>query len=279
VTSFCPDGIAAGRLVLDSSVPTRAFYDIDTPRTLADLASHGAAAVGDVQYVNGELIREYDVFLSFTGGPMLRELEERWGVKRALPLYCSVDPEVHRPVAPVDRYACALGYLGSYSHDRQPAVERLLLEPARRKPDDRFEAVMPGTPAEVVWPANVTFRSHLAPPEHAAFYSSNRITLNVTRQAMVRSGYAPSVRLFEASACGAPIVTDRWAGLETFFRPNDEILTADTTDEALEALALSDSELARIARAARERCLAEHTAARRAAELVRYCEQARSVTA
>jgi spore maturation protein CgeB len=274
VSSFCPDGLAAGRLVVDSAVAVRAFYDIDTPRTLADLASAGAAAVGDVQYLDASLVPGYDLVLSFAGGPLLDELERRWGARRAVPLYCSVDPEVHGPAPSVAGARAALGYLGTYSADRQPTVDRLLAEPARRRPGQRFEVAGSLYPTDLDWPPNVVQRGHLPPEQHPAFYGASRLTLNVTRAAMRRVGYCPSVRLFEAASCGAPILSDSWPGLDELLAPGREILIADTAEEAEEALDLTDRELAELAAAARERVLAEHTAAARADQLVAYCEAA-----
>ncbi len=274
VTSFCPDGLDAARLVLDAAGSLRVFYDIDTPVTLAELRQHGVATATGARYLTPELIPEYDLYLSFTGGPLLREIERVWGARRAAPLYCSVDPEEHRPVEPRPEFRCALGYLGTYTPDRQPAIDDLLFAPARRTPDERFWVVGSLFPQGIDWPVNVFVRPHLPPAEHAAFYCANRLTLNVTRRAMMEVGYSPSVRIFEAASCGTPVLTDRWPGLEAFFEPGVEILTAATTDEATAALAAGDGELARIAAAARERTLAEHTAAVRAAQLVAACEAA-----
>ena len=275
VTSYCPDGLEACRLVLGARGPVRAFYDLDTPVTLAALAEHGLAVPGGAQYLTPDLIPEFDVYLSFTGGPILDALESRWGARRAIPLYGSVDPEVHVPVAdPPHQFRCALGYLGTYAADRQPGVERLLFEPARRRPDDRFFLAGSLYPSEIDWPANVGRRLHLDPAQHPAFYSANRLTLNVTRRAMRAWGYTPSGRLFEAAACGAPIVTDRWPGLDAFFEPEAEIVVADSPEQVMHALEADDAQVRRISAAARERTLAQHTGATRAAELVAACEAA-----
>lgn len=272
VTSYCADGLAACRLVLDSPGPLHVFYDIDTPVTLAELSAHGIATATGARYLTPDLIPEFDLYLSFTGGPMLTRIETVWRARRVAPLYCSVDPEVHRPVAPLADFRCSLGYLATYSADRQAGLERGLIAPARRKPAERFVVVGSMYPSDVDWPPNVEVRRHLAPPEHAGFYCANRITLNVTREAMVRVGYSPSVRLFEAASCGTPLLSDWWPGLDEFFAPGEEILVARTTDDAVAALELGDAELARIARAARERTLAAHTAVVRARELVAHCE-------
>ncbi|HWI57520.1 MAG TPA: glycosyltransferase, partial [Bacillota bacterium] len=175
--------------------------------------------------------------------------------------------EVHRPVPAVEAYRCALSYLGTYAADRQAALEKLFIEPARRLPQQKFVIGGAQYPEAFPWTSNIFFTRHVAPGEHPGFYCSSRLTLNATRAAMAQMGYCPSGRLFEATACGTPILTDWWEGLDEFFVPGMEILVAQTTGEVVEALGLPAAELARIARAARERTLAEHTAERRAIEL------------
>jgi spore maturation protein CgeB len=275
VTSYCPDGLAACHLVLDQPSVLHVFYDLDTPITLAALAEHGLAVPSGAHYLTPELIPAFDLYLSFTGGPILDELKSRWGARRTAPLYGSVDPDVHQPVAePPAAFRCTLGYLGTYAADRQPALERLLIEPARARPHQRFCVVGSLYPEAVQWPPNVATHWHLEPAEHPAFYSANRLTLNVTRQAMRTWGFTPSGRLFEAAACGTPVLSDVWPGLETFFAPGQEILLAETPEQATAALDRDQADLRRIGQAARERVLAEHTGAHRASELTRTCEAA-----
>jgi spore maturation protein CgeB len=274
VTSYCPDGVAAGELVLGSVGAARVFYDLDTPVTLTRLAC------GDsVPYLGVRGLADYDLVLSYTGGAALTALRERLGARRVLPLYGSVDPQVHHPMPPIDRFRADLSYLGTYSADRQRGVVELFVEPAYRRPDARF--VMGGAqyPGDFPWAENIHFVRHLPPAEHPGFYSSCRLTLNVTREPMAAFGYCPSGRLFEAAACGTPVVTDSWEGLSEFFAPGEELLTVSNTADVLEAMELSDAELQRIGRAGRERVLAEHTSARRGAQLVEMLEGALSVGA
>jgi spore maturation protein CgeB len=270
--SYVPEGIAVARLVQELARGTTAFYDIDTPVTLARLAR------GECEYLVPELVRGFDLYLSFTGGPTLARIERELGSPAARAFYCSADPEVHRPDPRPPRWD--LGYVGTYGADRQPALDRLLTEPARRRPAMRFAVAGPQYPAELRWPANVERIEHLPPGEHAAFYAGQRYTLNVTRADMVRAGYSPSVRLFEAAACGTPVVSDPWAGLETIFVPGREILIARSTDEALRLLEeLPEEERQRIGERARARVLAEHTAHHRARALEAHVREAREARA
>ena len=270
VGSYVPDGVAVGRFVQEVAQGTTAFYDIDTPVTLAKLER------GDFEYLSPEIIPGYDLYLSFTGGPTLRHIEQRYGSPAARPLYCSVDADKYQPQDVPQRWD--LSYLGTYSDDRQPTVERLLGAVARALPDRRFCVAGPQYPAGIDWPANVERIDHVPPAGHPAFYAASRFTLNVTRADMIKAGWSPSVRLFEAAACGTPIISDVWEGLDQLLTPGSEILLAGITEDVIAALTEISSEQAHgIGRAARARVLREHTARHRAAELERYLTQAPSV--
>ncbi|MFL5296914.1 MAG: glycosyltransferase [Phenylobacterium sp.] len=269
VGSYVPDGVEVGRWVQATAGGVTAFYDIDTPVTLAKLAA------GDRAYISPELIPGYRLYLSFTGGPTLGLLERRYGAPAARALYCSVDAHAYRPLTIARRWD--LSYLGTYSPDRQPTLERLLIEPARRAPELRFCVAGPQYPDDIAWPANVERLEHVAPADHAAFYAASRFTLNVTRADMIAAGFSPSVRLFEAAACGAPIISDVWRGLETLFVPGREIVLAQTPEAVLHTLqATPEPRRQAIAQAARARILADHTAERRAAELEALLREAAS---
>lgn len=273
LTSYCPDAGAAAALVLGSRARVRAFYDMDAPVTLAALR-----AGQPVPYLPPDGLAEFDLVLSFAGGPALEELRRRLGVRRVAPLYGGVDPSVHAPAPPAPRYRADLSYLGTYAADRQAALEQLFVEPARRLADRTFLIGGSLYPPDFPWTANIRFVHHVPPPEHPAFYCSSAFTLNVTRRAMAEMGYCPSGRLFEAAACGVPILTDEWPGLEEFFRPGAEIVVARGTEDAVSALGMTEEERTRIARLARERTLAEHTAERRARELEAALEAAAAPT-
>jgi spore maturation protein CgeB len=263
VGSYVPQGIAVGEWVAATATGTKAFYDIDTPVTLARLERDAC------EYLSRALVPRYDLYLSFTGGPTLRRIERDFGARAARPLYCSADAELYQPESREPLWD--LGYLGTYSEDRQPALERLLLEPARRWREGRFVVAGPQYPRDLRWPQNVARMEHLAPPQHAPFYNAQRFTLNVTRRDMVAAGHSPSVRLFEAASCARPIVSDVWPGLETFFTPGEEILLARSAEEALAIVRDTPEEVRRrIGAAARARVLREHTAAHRARELEGY---------
>ncbi len=262
VGSYVPDGVRIIDELFDSSAPVKAFYDIDTPITVSALRERGAT-----EYLLQDQVAGFDVYFSFTGGPMLREIETRFGARRAVPLYCAVDPKHYHAFPAHKRFACDLSYMGTYAPDRQPKIEEFFCEPARRLPDRKFLLAGPQYPRQLRWPKNVRRIMHLNPRWHARFYSSSRLTLNVTRRDMVQAGYSPSVRLFEAAATGAALVSDNWPGLDTFFRPGTEILLPVSAGDVTRYVTECDEvELRRIGRAAQERVLAEHTSERRACE-------------
>lgn len=267
VGSYFPDGIPAIEEVFHSPTPVKAFYDIDTPVTVAQLRSGGA------DYIKLEHVPHFDLYFSFTGGPILEELESKFGARAAVPLYCSFDPEKYRLAALSSEYKCDFSYMGTYAQDRQERLENLFCEPARKLPHLRFILAGPQYPVDLEWPRNVRRIVHVDPRSHASFYSSSRLTLNVTRHRMVQSGYSPSVRLFEAAACGAAIVSDDWMGLDTFLSPGQEILLPQSPDDVVCYLRdTDDAEIRRIGRNAQQRVLVEHTAERRAIQFEQFVE-------
>lgn len=267
VGSYVPDGIEVVDWAQRTAGGLVAFYDIDTPVTLAALAAETCP------YLTAAQIPDFDLYLSFTGGPVLRHIERRYGARAARALYCSADPDSHRPQSGAAEWD--LGYLGTYSPDRQPALEQLICAPAHAWPAGRFAVAGPLYPADLAWPRNLDRIEHVEPGRHATFFARQRFTLNVTRTDMIRCGYSPSVRLFEAAACGVPIISDDWPGLGEFLRPGREILVAHTSGDVLRYLRdLPETERQHLAAAARKRVLGAHTAEHRAQALETYVEEA-----
>ncbi|MEX2402694.1 MAG: glycosyltransferase [Balneolales bacterium] len=271
VGSYLKEGVSIGDWVTSHAQGITAFYDIDTPITLAKLDQQ------DYEYIHPELIPKFNMYLSFSGGEILNTLVNDYKAPLARPLYCSVDPDLYYPENRSKQWQ--IGYLGTYSPDRQPTLDKLLLETAKRRPEDSFVVGGPQYPPEIAWPVNVERIEHLSPKRHCGFYNSQQFTLNVTRDAMIEAGYSPSVRLFEAAACATPIISDYWAGLETFFEPDQEILIAESTKDVQQYLnKYSDKERETIGLRARDRVLKEHTSRERARQLIRYVQQFEDIT-
>lgn len=262
--SYTPEGARVADEVLSLVGPLRVFYDLDTPITLANLNN------GDLDYLRADQVPEFDLYLSFTGGDILCKLRERWRARRAKALYGCVDPDMHARVPEQQKFRCDLSYMGTYAADRQHKLDELFVAPAQLMPLASFVLAGSMYPKNRAWPPNVRRFDHVRPDGHPALYSSSRMTLNITRDGMARGGYCPSGRFFEAAACGTPIVTDWFEGLDDFFTPGQEVLVANCADDVMAALQLGNDELARVASRGRERTLAEHTGDARAEQLLQY---------
>lgn len=261
-TSYCPDGGKAAELIWRSNAQRSVYYDLDTPITLSKL-SEGES----VDYLPHDGLSNFDLILSYTGGEALVELREKLGARRVAPLYGSVDPDLHSPASRCQDFASDLSYLGTYAADRQGMLQQFLLRPAESLPNSRFILAGAMYPPSLRVTPNVRRFEHIVPAQHAAFYSSARITLNLTRRSMAKKGYCPSGRLFEAAACGSAILSDWWPGLDRFFKPGEEILIANSWVDSCRAVLAPEADLKRISNQARERTLACHTAQARATEL------------
>lgn len=271
--SYLPDGRRISAEILDLVRPLRVFYDLDTPVTLQKMKN------GGVEYLDSSQISAFDLVLSFTGGNVLSQLKNDFGAHLVRPLYGCVDPDIYSRVETSPEFTCELSYMGTFAPDRQEKLNELFLEPARMKPDRQFFLAGPLYPAHWSWPQNVRKVDHVATQEHPRFYSSSRVTLNITREEMARNGWCPSGRFFEAAACGTPVITDWWEGLSSFFDLERDLRVVATRDEVEAVLSMPDEELQILAQNARQRTLEEHTGAMRAAQLLRYFEEAQSVPA
>ena len=267
--SYLPDGQRINDEILELEHPLRVYYDLDTPITVRNLEC------GGVKYLRPDQLPAFDLVLSFTGGPILRQLREQYGARFTGALYGCVDPDDYRRVDPSPQYACDLSYMGTYAPDRQATVEKLFLELARRYPEKQFTLAGSMYPWDWTWSPNVRRMEHVAPGEHARFYSSSRITLNITRAEMARNGWCPSGRFFEAAACATPLISDHWEGLADFFDTRREIRIVHGTSDVEDALRMSDAELHAMAARARRRTLDEHTGDVRARQLLQYLSEAR----
>ena len=122
VDSAVPESAEVGDWVTRIAKGVTAFYDVDTPFTLAKLEH------GDAGHLTRALIPKYSLYLSFTGGPTLTFIERQYGAPQARALYCAVDPALYYPDRPETGAGRRwdLGYMGTYSPDRQPPLDRLM---------------------------------------------------------------------------------------------------------------------------------------------------------
>jgi spore maturation protein CgeB len=192
---------------------------------------------------------------------------EGFGARRCVPIYNALDPETHHPVLPEERFAADLSFLGNRLPDREARVERFFLEPAARLPERRFLIGGNGWDGKPM-PANVRHLGHVGTRDHNAFNTSSLAVLNIARDSMAEVGFSPATRVFEAAGAGACLITDAWTGLELFLREGEEVLVArDGADVAAHLSALSPERARAIGERGRARILAEHTYARRGAQV------------
>lgn len=269
--SFLPEGQRINDELLELTRPVHVFYDLDTPVTLCRMEQDG------VEYLRRDQLSAFDLVLSFTGGRTLQVLKNKYGARMTRALYGCVDPDDYRRCAPGPQFACDLSYMGTYSPDRQEKLNELLLEPARRNPHKQFLLAGSLYPWQWQWPLNVQRIEHVTPTDHARFYSSSRLTLNLTRNEMAIYGWCPSGRFFEAAACGTPLITDSWEGLNSFFDPQQDLRVVACAENVEDALQMPDSDLHAMAVRARQRTLDEHTGHVRAGQLLKYLDEAFSM--
>jgi spore maturation protein CgeB len=236
--------------------PTRAFWDVDAPATLA--AADGRFAA---------LVPRFDLVLTYGGGDPVVERYLDLGARECVPVYNALDPETHHPVEPDPRFEADLGFLGNRLPDREARVERLFLRAAELLPTRRFLLGGSGWEGKPL-PPNVTSIGHVGTADHNAFNVTPLAVLNVTRDSMVENGWSPPTRVFEAAGAGACLITDAWRGIEEFLEPGTEVLVADDGPAVARHVELLSPELAAdVGAAARARVLRDHTYAQRAAQV------------
>ncbi len=266
LSSFVPEGTQVAEWLLRTAKGIKAFYDLDTPLTLAKLKDKSC------EYLHPNQIPQFDLYLSVSGGPALAELERTYGATMARALYRSVDatrfyPEFREKI-------WDLGYLGNYSEDNQQVLDKLMLEAATNWQEGRFVVAGSNFPGSVDWPANTKYTQLLQTVDHRKFYNSLRFAQHITQPEMASFAYAPSRKLLEAAACGTPIISNYWEGLEDVFHIGTEVLVSRSAKETLQFLReISKSERKLIGERARKKILSHHTAACRAKELISFAEE------
>lgn len=260
------------KAVLDLQSPERLvfFWDVDAPATLERMQNDG-----DDPFRS--LVSEYDMVLTYGGGDPVVRAYEAFGARRCVPIYNALDPATHHPVDSDPRFDADLAFLGNRMPDREKRVWEFFFHPARQLGEKMFLIGGSGWDQHVPEAGNITYLGHVYTRDHNAFNCTPRSVLNITRDSMVRFGYSPATRVFEAAGAGACLITDAWEGVEIFLEPGEECLVAASGDEVIEIVQDLDAGRARvIGEAARERLLSEHTYTHRAAELDALLAEVRS---
>jgi spore maturation protein CgeB len=250
--------LEAGVLELDA--PTTVFWDVDAPATLARLEADEADPLR-------RRVPRYDLVLTYGGGEPVVGRYRALGARACVPVYNALDPGTHHPVAPEPRFRADLAFLGNRLPDREARVEAFFLHAAELAPGRRFLLGGSGWEDRAL-PANVRSLGHVPTRDHNALNVTPLAVLNVTRERMAENGWSPATRVFEAAGAGACLVTDAWEGIEAFLEPGVEVLVArDGAEVAAHLESLGPARARAIGQAARRRVLAEHTYARRAAQV------------
>jgi spore maturation protein CgeB len=238
----------------------RIFWDVDAPATLAEIRPAPDHPIR-------RSLPQLDMVLTYGGGPPVIDAYEALGARLCRPIYNALDPETHHPVARQDRFSGDLNFLANRLPDREARVERFFLEPAAQLADKRFLLGGNGWDDKPM-SGNVRRIGHVGTNDHNAFNTSSLAVLNVARDSMAEVGFSPATRVFEAAGAGACLITDAWEGVELFLQPDEEVLVARDGQDVVDHLQALTPERARaIGEAARQRITAEHTYARRGAEV------------
>lgn len=238
----------------------RVFWDVDAPATLARVEENHSDPFR-------RLIQEYDLILTYGGGPPVVNDYLRLGAANCYPIYNALDPESHYPVAPDPDLACDLLLVANRLPDRERRVEDFFLTAARLAPDLRFILGGEGWGSKLL-PENVRWIGHIGTNDHNPVNCSAGMVLNLNRDSMANVGFSPPTRIFEAAGAGCCLITDAWQGIETFFRPGHEILIASSASEIVRLLReVPERQAKEIGEAMRERARRDHTYSQRAAQV------------
>ncbi len=237
------------------------FWDVDAPATLERVQQNPNDSFG-------QLIPQYDLVLTYGGGPRVVQAYRSLGAKDCIPIYNALDPATHFPTPADPRFAASLGFLGNRLPDREARVHEFFFKPARALPESTFLLGGSGWDQHVPELPNVHYHGHVYTQDHNAFNCTPQAVLNISRDSMFRFGFSPATRVFEAAGAGACLITDVWDGIEAFLEPDLEVLVAANGEQVVEHLQkLTPQRADQIGRAARLRVLREHTYAIRAKQL------------
>lgn len=252
--------ILTGTVALGGLGRVALFWDVDAPATLAEISQ-------DPQHILRKSVPRLAGVLTYGGGESVVRAYMQVGAKICVPIYNALDPTTHHPVAPQERFRADIAFLGNRLPDREARVETFFFEAARLLPERTFLLAGSGWEPDAL-PANVRLIGHLPTADHNAFNCSARAVINISRSSMAATGHSPATRVFEAAGAGACLISDRWAGIEQFLAPGEEILVADDAREIAFLLETLNAERAgEIGGKARQRVLSDHTYDQRAKTL------------
>ena len=239
-------------------------------------------SVTDVESMRAYALEDYDGVLAF--GEVIRRIYQRYGwAKRVWTWHEAADPRVFHPIAGAQREG-DLVWIGNWGDDERSAeLGEFLLEPVHalglkarvhgvRYPDDAKKRLAA---------AGVDYAGWLPNYEAPRVFASFRVTVHVPRRPYVAAlPGIPTIRVFEALACGIPLVSAPWNDAENLFSPGADFLVARNGAEMRRHLrdvindpALAGSLMQHGLRTIRER----HTCAHRVDELLAICGELETI--
>ncbi len=274
-------------------------HEWNAPELVARIGAHRAAtrsyrvffhdthhrALSDPRAMAAYDLRHYDGVLAF--GEALRQvyLERGWAA-RAFTWHEAADTRVFRPL-PADPSVPGgdLVFVGNWGDDERTAeLDEFLLEPARRlRLATRVHGVRyPGPGLEALRRAGVTYGGFVPNFEVPRIFARHRVTVHVPRRPYARAlPGIPTIRVFEALACGLPLVCAPWSDAEGLFRPGVDYLTAadgEAMRRMLRLLVADRSTAVEVAAQGLERIRTRHTCAHRVDELLAVLDSFRTDT-
>jgi spore maturation protein CgeB len=259
--------LECGILQTKSPEALSVFWDVDAPATLERVEANPTDPFRS-------LIPRYDLIFTYGGGDKVVRKYRSLGARQCEVIYNALDPQTHYRERKNDRFTAHLGLLANRLPDRESRIEEFFLRVAAHAPQFQFVLGGSGWDPKTL-PRNVMFVNHVGTADHNAFNSTPLAILNVHRDSMIRFGFSPATRLFEAAGAGACLISDAWEGIETFLEPGREVLVARSGDEVLEhLLALTPERAQSIGQAACIRITREHTYAHRAAQIEQILNEA-----
>ncbi len=267
--SGVPDCAAIAEWLLATAEGVLVYLDYQPFHLLADLRQ-APVANRAMQVLAG-----FDLFLGSAGIPVLREIQQTIPCKSVASFWGVVDQFLYyRTDGPKDY---ALGYLGNFHPEKMAALQEMIFEPARTRPGRRYviageNFAAAGTTAE---PAALAINHYVPTTQHVEFFNRLHYSLHIAHPLAQKVGYSPPPLLLEAAACGVPVITRHWVGMEEFLVPYEEIFVAENAAEVSDILdTVSTKERLRRAERARRRVMVEHAPSVRAAQLVRHVSEA-----
>jgi spore maturation protein CgeB len=223
-------------------------------------------------------IPEFDGVLAF-GEAIRRIYLEAFAARRAWTFHEAADTAHFFPSG--ERQATEVNWIGNWGDDeRTRELQEFLIEPlAALRPEEAavYGVRYPKTAQRHLQDAGIEYRGYLPNLSAPAVYSRCALTLHIPRRCYANglSGI-PTIRMFEAFACGVPLVCSPWHDLEGLFRPGEDFVSVPDGKAMTEQIAflLSDQQAReQLSEHALDTIRKRHTCWHRARQFEEICEE------